>query len=237
MHRTGIETMSIAWKAALLPLHQLYWEILRWKRWITEVSNIDFSLQIVWVSHKKKPKLLFEKRSIFSLTRLISFSLFESCCFWFVTSRGHWEVKKRQEFTILWMFCPSNAHNSIVQSFPENIHSFIGRLSLRIVPESKPFQQLGRLRCYHYTNDTEKVYDWRDEFQKFQTLIFPYKLSECHIKKKPKLLFEKRSSFFANQTNLFLINRKLLFLICYFLRSLGSQKTTWIFYFMIVLSL
>ena len=86
----------------------------------------------------------------------------------------------------------------------------------------EPCQQLGRLRCYHYTNDAEKVYDRKNDFQKFQTLILPYKFSECHIKKKPKLLFEKRSCFFACQTNLFLINRKLLFLI--FVTSRGHWE-------------
>ena len=132
------------------------------------------------------------------------FSLIESCCcFWFVTSQGQWEFKKRQEFTISWIFCPSNTHNSKVQSFPENKYSFTARLSLCIVRESNPCQQLGRLLCYHYINDAEKVYDRRDDFQNFQTRIFPYTFSECYIKKKPKKFFENLSKFFANQTNLF----------------------------------
>ena len=135
------------------------------------------------------------------------------------------------------MFCPSNAQNSIVQSFPESKYSFTGRLSLCIVTESNTCQQLARLRCYLYTNDAEKVYDRKDDFQKFQKLIFPYKLSECHIKKKPKLFFEKRSNFLAYRTNLFLINRKLLFLIFYFSSSLGNQKTTGTHCFMNGLSL
>ena len=57
--------------------------------------------------------------------------------------------------------------------------------------------------CYHYTNDAAKDYDQRDEFQNFQTWIFPHTFSECYIKKKPKYFLEKRSKFFANQTNLF----------------------------------
>ena len=81
------------------------------------------------------------------------------------------------------IFCPSDAHNSIAQSFPEIKCSFTARLSLCIVRESNPCQQLGRLLCYHYTNDAEKVYDRRDEFQNFQTWIFPYTFSKCHSKK------------------------------------------------------
>ena len=172
MHRTGIEPMSTAWKAAMLPQHQRCWEGLRSKRWISELSNLDFSWQIFWVSHQKKPKLFFEKLIVFSLTRLLCFSLIESCRFWFVTSQGLWEFKKRQEFTISWIFCPSNAHNSNAQPFPEINYSFTARLSLCILRESNQCQQLGRLLCYHYTNDAEKVYDRRDEFQNFQTWIF-----------------------------------------------------------------
>ena len=67
----------------------------------------------------------------FSLTRLIYSHLIESCCcFWFVTSQGQWEFKKRQEFIISGVFFPSNAHNSKIQSFPENKYSFTARLSL-----------------------------------------------------------------------------------------------------------
>ena len=111
-----------------------------------------------------------------------------------------------QKTTIIYFFmsfCPSNAHNSKIHSFPENKYSCTGRLSLCIVRESNPCQQFGRLLWYHYTNDAEKAYDRRGEFQNFQTWIFPYTFSECYIKKKPKLFFEKRSKFFANQTNLF----------------------------------
>ena len=63
------------------------------------------------------------------------------------------------------IFCPSNAHNSNVQSVPGIKYSFSALLSLCIVREPNPPQQLGRLLCYHYTNDAEKVYDRRDEFQ------------------------------------------------------------------------
>ena len=135
------------------------------------------------------------------------------------------------------MFCPSNAHNSNVQSFPENKYSFTGGVSLCIVRKSNPCKQLGRLLCYHYSNDAEKGDDQSGDFQKFQTLIFPCNFSECLIKKKSKLLFEKRNGFLANQTKLFLINRKLLFLVCFFSRSLESQKTTGNYYFMNILSL
>ena len=93
------------------------------------------------------------------------------------------------------IFCPSDAHNSIAQSFPEIKCSFTARLSLCIVRESNPCQQLGRLLCYHYTDDAGKVYDRRDEFQNFQTWIFPYTFSKCHSKKKSKKFFEKRSKF------------------------------------------
>ena len=101
------------------------------------------------------------------------------------------------------IFCTSDAHISNAQYFPEIKYSFTARLSLCIVRESNPCQQLGRLLCYHYTNDAENGYDRRDEFQNFQTWIFPYTFSKCHSKKKPKKFFEKRSKFFANQTNLF----------------------------------
>ena len=90
------------------------------------------------------------------------------------------------EFTTSLILCPSNAHNSNFHYFPEKKYSFTGRLSLFIVRESNPCQQLGRLLCYHYTNDAEKAYDRRDQFQNFQTWIFPYTFSEFHIKKKPK---------------------------------------------------
>ena len=169
---------------------------------------------------KKKPKKFFEKRSKIFANQTNLFSFIESCCcFWFVDSQGQWELKKRQEFTISWIFCHSNAHNSNAQSFPDIKYSFTARLSaqffpkikysftarlsLCIVRESNPCQQLGRLLCYHYTNDAENVYDRRYESQNFQTWIFPYTFSKCHSKKKPKNFFEKRSKFFANQTNLF----------------------------------
>ena len=119
MHRTGIEPMSTAYKSAAVPLHQRCWKDLRSKRWISELSNLDFALQIFWVSHQKKPKLFFEKRSSFFANQTNFFSLLESCRFWFFTSQGLWEFKKRKEFTISRIICPSNAHNSNVQSFPE----------------------------------------------------------------------------------------------------------------------
>ena len=188
---------------------------------------MDFSLHIFRVSYQKKPKLFFEKLIVFSLTRLLCFSLIESCRFWFVTSQGLWEFKKRQEFTIPRIFFPSNAHNSNAQSFSEIKNSVTARLSLCIVREANPCQQLGRLLCYHYTNDAEKTYDRNDEFQNFQTWIFPYTFSKCHIKKKTKKFFEKRIKLFANQKNLFsFIESCCFFLVCFFFRSMGIQKTT-----------
>ena len=148
-----------------------------------------------WVFHytfsechiKKKPKKFFEKRSELFANQTNLFSLIESCCcFWFVSSQGQWKFKKRQEFIISWVICPSNAYNSKVQSLPENKNSFIARLSLCIVRESNPCQQLISLLRYHYNNDAEKIYDRRDDFQNFQTWIFSYTFSECYIKKKPK---------------------------------------------------
>ena len=186
MHHTGIESLSTAWKAAMLPLLQQCWEGLRSKRSISELSNIDFSLRIFWVSHQKNQNYSMRSGVVFSLTRLIFFLFIESCRFWFVTSQGLWEFKKRQEFTISWLFCPSNAHNSNVQSFHEIKNFFTGRMSLCIVRESNPCQQLGRRLCYHYTNDAVRDYDQRYEFQNFQTWIFLYTFSECYIKKKPK---------------------------------------------------
>ena len=118
MHRTGIEPMSTAWKAAMLSLHQRCWKGLRSKRWFSELSNKDFSLHIFWMLHQEKTKKFFEKLSKFFANQTNLFSFIESCCcFWFVTSQGHWEFKKRQKFIISWIFCPSNTHNSKVQSF------------------------------------------------------------------------------------------------------------------------
>ena len=146
-----------------------------------------FFTNFLSVTSRKHQNYSLRSGVVFSPTRLICFSLIESCCFWFVTSQGHWEVEKRQKFTISWVFCPSTAHSSNVQSFPENNYSFTDHLSLCIEREVNPYQQLRRLLCYLFTNDAEKVFDRRDEFQKFQTLIFLYKFSECQIKKKPKL--------------------------------------------------
>ena len=53
---------------------------------------------------------------------------------------------------------------------------------------------------------------------------------------KTKTILWEADSFFANQTPLFLINRKLSFLVCYFWRTLGIQKETRIYYFMSILS-
>ena len=142
---------------------------------------------ILSVTSKKNQNFSLRSGVVFSLTRLIFFSLIESCCFWFVTSQGLWEFKKRKELTISWIFCPSNAHNSNFQSSPENKNSFTARLSLCIVRDSNSCQQLISLLRYHYTNDAEKIYDQRDEFQNFQTWILPYKYSKCHIKKKTKI--------------------------------------------------
>ena len=86
-----------------------------------------------------------------------------------------WEFKKIQKFTFSWVFCPFFAHNSNVQSFPEIKYSFTGR------------------------HDAEKVNDRRDQFQYYQTWIFPYTFSECHIKKKPKITLWEAEYFFANQ--------------------------------------
>ena len=57
MHRTGIEPMSTAWKAAMLPLHQRCWEGLRSKESISELSNMDFSLHIFRVPYQEKTKV------------------------------------------------------------------------------------------------------------------------------------------------------------------------------------
>ena len=138
------------------------------------------------MSHQKNQNDSLRSGVVFSLTRITFFSLIESCRFWFVTSQGLWEFKKRKELTISRIFCPSNAHNSNVQSFPYIKNLSSGRMSLCIVRESNPCQLLGRRLRYHYTNEAAKDFDQRDEFQNFQTWIFPYTFSECYIKKKPK---------------------------------------------------
>ena len=163
-----------------------------------------FITHFLSLTARKNQKKFFEKRSKFFANQTNLFSFIESCCcFWFVSSQGQWEFKKTTRIYYFMIFCPSNAHNSNAQSFPENKYSFTALLSLCIVRESNPCQQIGKLLFYHYTNDAEKVYDRRDEFQNFQTWIFPYTFSKCHSKKKPKKFSEKRSKFFANQTNLF----------------------------------
>ena len=112
---------------------------------------VFFLTHFLSVTSRKNQKNSLRTGGNFSLTRLICFSLIE-CCFWFVTSQGQWKFKKRQKFTSLWVFCPSNEHNSNVQPFLKNKYTFTGRLKLCIVLESKPCQQLRRLLCYYYTN-------------------------------------------------------------------------------------
>ena len=197
-----------------------------------------FITHFLSVTSRKNIKKFFEKRSELFANQTNLFSLIESCCcFWFVSSQGQCKFKKRQEFIISWVICPSNAYNSKVQSLPENKNSFIARLSLCIVRKSNPCLQLISLLRYHYNNDAEKMYDRRDEHQNFQTWILPYKYSECHIKKNQNYSLRRGRIFFANQINFFLINRKLSFLVCYFSRTLGIQKETRIYYFTNVLSL
>ena len=111
-----------------------------------------FLTNFLSVTSRKHQSYSLRSGVVFSLTRLICFSLIESCCFWFVTCQGHWDVKKRQETTTSWLFCPFNAYNSNVQSFPENKYSFTVRLSFCIFRESNSCQQLGSLplhqRCW-----------------------------------------------------------------------------------------
>ena len=144
---------------------------------------------------------------------------------------------KRDKITISCVFCPSNAHNSNVQSFPEIRYSFTARLSLCIVRESNPCQQLGRLLCYHYTNDAEKVNDRRDESQNFQTWIFPDKYSECNIRKNQHYSLRSGVVFLLTRLICFSLIESCRFLVCFFSRTLGIQKETRIYYFMNFLSL
>ena len=163
------------------------------------------------------------------------FSLTESCCcFWFVISQRQWEFKKRQKWTISWVICPSNAHKSNVQSFPEIKNSLTGRLRLCIVRESNLCQQLGRLLCYHYTNDAAKVCDRGDESQNFQTWNFPDKYSECHIRKNQH--YSLRSGVVFSLTRLICFSpiESCRFVVCYFSRTLVLKKRqeftiSWIF--------
>ena len=78
-----------------------------------------FLTRFLSVTSRKNQSNSFRRGVVFSLIRLICFSLIESCCFRFVTSQVLRAFKKRQEISILWKFCSSNAHNSNVQSFPE----------------------------------------------------------------------------------------------------------------------
>ena len=68
---------------------------------------MDFSLHIFRVSHQEKTKNNSLGSGVFfSLTRLIRFSLIESCRFWFVTSQGLWEFKKSKTFLFHEYFVP-----------------------------------------------------------------------------------------------------------------------------------
>ena len=185
MHRTGVEPMSTAWKAAW---YATTTPTMLGRLTIEEIKFINF--RILFFPYKfseghikKNQNYSLRSGVVFSLPRQSFFSWIKSCYFLFVTCQGHWDVKKRQDFTISWSFCPSNAHNSNVQFFPDNKYTFTGPLSLCIARDLNPCQQLGRLLCYHYTNAAEKVNDQRDEIQNFQTWNFPSTFSECHIKK------------------------------------------------------
>ena len=105
-----------------------------------------FLKHLISVTSRKNQNNSLRSGIIFSLTRLIcsqlSKAVFLFLVCYFSRSMG---IQKRQEFTISWIFCPSNAHNSNVQSFPENKYSFTGCLRLCIVRESNQCQQLGRL--------------------------------------------------------------------------------------------
>ena len=145
MHRTGIERMSTAWKAAMLPLHQRCWECLRSERSISELSNMNFSLHIFWVAHQKKPKLFFERRSSFFANQTNFFLINRKLSFLVCYFSRFLGIQKEKRIFYFLNFCPSNAHNSNVQSFREMKNVFTaGRMSLPIVRESKP--------CYHSTS-------------------------------------------------------------------------------------
>ena len=235
MHRTGIEPMSTAWKAATLPQHQRCWEGLRSKRWISELSNLDFSWQIFWVSHQKKTKLFFEKLIFFSLTRLLCFSLIESCRFWFVTSQGQWEFKKWQEFTISWYFVPLT-HTIVMLNLYLKLNILLPPVWVYASYGIRTHVN-GLEGCYATTTPTllrrftiEEMY-----LRTFKLGFFLTNILSVTSEKTKTILWEA-DSFFANQTPLFLINRKLSFLVCYFSRTLGFQKETRIYYFMSILS-
>ena len=191
MDRTGIEHMSTAYKSAAVPLHQRCWKDLRSKRSISELSNLGFALQIFWVSHQKKPKQFFQKRSSFFANQTNFFSLIESCRFWFFTSQGFWEFKKRKEFTISRIICPSNALNSNVQSFSEIKNFFTGRMSLCIVWESNPCEQLGRRLCYHYTNDADRGLQSKRWISELSNMSFSLNFFWVSHQEKTKIILWK----------------------------------------------
>ena len=65
-----------------------------------------FLTHFLSVTARKNQKNSVRKRNKFFANQTNFFSLIESCRFWFVTSKGQWEFKKRQEFTIAWYFVP-----------------------------------------------------------------------------------------------------------------------------------
>ena len=180
MHRTGIEPLSTAWKAAMLSLHQRCWKGLRSKRSISELSNMDFSLHIFRVSHQEKTKNNSLGSGVFfSLTILIRFSLIESCRFCFVTSQGFGDSKRYKNLLFLEYFVP----------FLHTIVKF--NLSLKLNFLLPVVTMLRRL--------TIEEINFRTIKHGFFLTHFP----SVTARKNQKKFFEKRSIFFAKQNKLF----------------------------------
>ena len=186
---------------------------------------------------KKKPKKFFEKRSKFFANQTNLFSFIESCCcFWFVGSQGQWEFKKRQEFTISWYFVPLT-HTIVMLNLSLKLNILL--LPVWIYASYGNRTHVNSLEsCYATTTPTmlRRFSIEEMNLRTFKPGFFLTNILSVTSEKTETILWEA-DSFFANQTPLFLINRKLSFLVCYFSRSLGIQKETRLYYFMSILSL
>ena len=162
-----------------------------------------FLTHFISVTARKNQKNFFEKLSKFFANQTSLFSFIESCCcFWFVTSKGQWEFKKRQEITISWYFVPLT-------------HTIVMTLSLNLnilLPPVWVYASYGNRThvnslesCYATTTPTMLKRFTIEEmnFRTFKKGFFLTHFLSVTARKNQKNFFEKLSKFFANQTSLF----------------------------------
>ena len=86
---------------------------------------MDFSLNIFRVSHQEKTKNNSLGSGVFfSLTRLIRFSLIESCRFWFVTSQGFGDSKRAKNLLFHEYFVPL-MHTIVMFNLSLKLNTFL----------------------------------------------------------------------------------------------------------------